>query len=137
MTINHETIKKVKTLDQSTHQKSFGQSLYDVLQTFEIKVELIEKSSGIDRRNIYRYMNEGVIPSKRSLIQLLIGMKVPYQVSIMLLRSAGYTLNSSWADTVYAAILENPNSLDIFEANTMIDEINRCERNAQIPLFKI
>lgn len=126
----------VEDLAYQIRKKNLGDALYSVFQQFRLRVEAVARDSALDKRSIYRYISNQVAPPKKTLVQLLIGMKIPYQISWELLYAAGYVLNSSDEDVFYAAILEQ-HTFDVYEVNEMIDEYNSDKKRAVIKKFKL
>ena len=132
-----DKIKNIRELEIKIRTVSFGDALYYVLEQYNIKVESLAAKASIDKRNIYRYLNNGVIPKKGALVQLLIALGLSYTISVELLRSAGYALNSSYPDVFYSIMLENPGTLTVAEANELIIEMNESIGRSEIPEFVI
>lgn len=88
------------------------------------------------KKEYFYYLN-GIIPKKKSLVQMLIAMELPLEVSLALIHAAGYSLSASSADVFYRTLLENPKAVDVFEANEMIEEYNRTVGKEIIPLFSL
>lgn len=133
--VDLKVIQDIRKLEESIRSSSFGDGLFNVVQSKNCSIDRLAEKASLDKRNIYRYMNEGIIPKKRHLVQLLVAMNLPYRISTALLYSAGYTLNSSDADVFYSLLLENPGLLTIDEANEMIFEINEKSCKTIIPEF--
>lgn len=131
------SIKTIRELDGKIRSLSFGDALYRVLERYSVNVESLAAKTYIDKRNIYRYLNNDVVPQKATLIQLLVGLEVSYIISMDLLRAAGFILNSSYQDIFYSVLLENPGSLSVIEANELILEMNKNEKRNIISEFKI
>ena len=124
--------RKIRTLP-------FGDALYFVFEVYNFKKEKIANVAFIDTRGLYRYFNGNNIPKKTTLVKLLISMALPYEISMALIYSAGYSLNASAADVFYRTLLENPGTVTIIEANEMIDELNATAKRKSdfIPPFKL
>lgn len=117
----------------------FDDALDLVFKSFHRKKEQVAKAAYFDTRNIYRYLNGESLPQKQTTVKMLIAMALPYEISMALLYSAGYSLNASAADVFYRTLLENPGAVTIIEANEMIDELNVTAKNKSdfIPPFKL
>ena len=111
-------------------------ALETTFNRFGLKKEQVANAAFMNVRNIYRYLN-GIIPQKKSLVQLLIAMELPLEVSLALIHAAGYSLSASSADVFYRTLLENPKAVNVLEANEMIEEYNRQVGKNAIPLFKL
>ena len=102
----------------------FGDALDLVFKSFHRKKEQVAKAAYFDTRNIYRYLNGESLPQKQTTVKVLIAMALPYEISMALIYSAGYSLSASAADVFYRTLLENPGAVTVLEANEMIDELN-------------
>lgn len=111
-------------------------ALETTFDVFGFKKEQVANAAYMNVRNIYRYLS-GIIPQKKSLVQLLIAMELPLDVSLALIHAAGYSLSASSADVFYRTLLENPKAVDVLEANEMIEEYNLTAGKEVIPLFTL
>lgn len=126
MTI-YKKLKRISYLEGAIHSLSFSKSLELVFKEYKLNIETVSKAAFIDKRDLYRYLGENVIPRKSNLVKLLLAMKIPYRVSLSLLYAAGLTLNSSNQDVFFSVLLENPNCISILDANDMVAEYNASE----------
>lgn len=119
---------ELKVLKRYLKKLGFGEALVAVMNYYSITVRKLSDNSLKDYRTIVAYRNGEVLPPKKSVVQVGIGLKdIPLDIRYLLIDIAGYNLNNVHEDIVYSMLLANADSIDIETANSIIDEINKGE----------
>lgn len=107
----------------------FSEAITEIMKKKGITRENLALDVGVDRRAIYRYLNEEE-PSAAHVVGLCVALKLPYYVSMDLLDLAGIRLRATELHFVYRQFLLNAENLSV----------SRCEdtlaKRNMPPLFR-
>lgn len=104
---------------------SFGDAFKTVMNAYGFNNSKLAKVSAIPSETISRYRNGRTRPTKSTLVQLCFEMNLAPDVSFALLEKAGICIHTTYNDDiVYSVLLEQSATLDVYDANIMIEEAN-------------
>lgn len=104
---------------------TFGDAFKTVMVSYGYNNSKLAKVSAIPGETISRYRNGRTRPAKPTLVQLCFEMNLPSDVSFVLLEKAGICIHTAYNDDiVYSLLLEQCSTLDVYDANSIIEEAN-------------
>lgn len=119
--MNTNLLEFIKKLDNC----SLCDAIVLTMEHYKINVKTLVARSKLSYDTIVGYRTNKNPPTRISLIQLCFGMRVPYCVSITILKKLGIFLGAKDADNLYAYFLENSSRLDVYDCNKIIDDYNK------------
>ena len=134
MVKNQDDIKKLAV---QIRRLPFYSAFRSVLFEFEIHKERLAADCCMSVSNLYHYCSGDSVPTKRTLILISLMARFPSEISNGLMYSLGVRLNDSAADQFFARLLESPQSITIYELNSMIQDENQALDREAIPMFKV
>ena len=114
-----EELQKLKSL----LTLSFTESIKAIVTYDGGKEENIAKAAGISQPYFSEILN-GKIPSKEIIIQLCVALHLPDDISIPLLKLAGYSLTNSDQDLAYSHILKYMFTATLHDCNVLLLQSN-------------
>lgn len=108
---------------------NFSEAAKLILEKKKITREKLALELGVDRRAVYKYLNQET-PSAAHVVGFCVAVKVPYYVSMDLLELAGIRLRATQLDFTYRQFLMNAESLSVSRCEDAL------EKNGMPPLFR-
>ncbi|MGI6617700.1 MAG: ImmA/IrrE family metallo-endopeptidase [Saccharofermentanales bacterium] len=94
---------------------SFPVSLAAVMKRYEMTNEKLAELADCSDKTIQRYRTGEEKPTQKTLIEICVGMHLPFPITAELLRQGGCPLGNSQEDTLTETLLRNGNYADIFD----------------------
>lgn len=97
---------------------SFSQSLRALMEGLDFTDELLAEKSDCDPKTISRYKNhENCTKTKKTVIAICVGMRLPFLIADDLLRKAGHPLGFSEEDVLIRLLFNSNEYVDIHDWN--------------------
>ena len=113
---NTEVLELVKRMPED-----FGESLTQVVEWTEMTREQVAEDSWISERTVYRLCANGTDnPSLNMVVQLCIGMSLPFEVSMKLMERAGYRPRNNLRDMTIMHLLILSYKYNIEDCNKLL-----------------
>lgn len=108
---------------------NFSEAAKLILDKKKITREKLALELGVDRRAVYKYLNQES-PSVAHVVGFCVALKVPYYISMDLLDLAGIRLRATQLEFTYRQFLMNAESLSVSRCEDTL------EKNGMPPLFR-
>ena len=119
------SLGEVHKLNLHIESLTFSEALVYVMDYYRITIDKLADNSLLDYKTIVRYRGAYNKPTKVTTVQLCYGLGCNFFTSRILLFKAGFVLGDTLEDIIYSDLLQRANNIDIYNANQIINTLNK------------